>query len=93
MAIFGSNGRSFNTIELPSDPAITERMKNFCAFSSQDFSENLMTRVFYGIVFGWGMDDEPNEAAEIFKSFGWTEKDVEVVRKLHECFVSLEKKA
>ena len=54
------------------------------AFDVRDWSDDRRSAWIYGIVFGWGTDDEFEAIEDICKKFGWDEDDVKRMKVFHE---------
>ncbi len=64
------------------------------AFDARDWSKDNRLATIYAIVFGWG-DDEDNETfdcwSEVKEKFGWSDANVERIKKFHEEWKRLRK--
>ncbi len=62
------------------------------AFDSRDWSESNRLATIYAIVFGWGDDDDIfNAWSEVKERFGWSDANVERLKKFHEEWKRLSK--
>ncbi|MCR5448431.1 MAG: hypothetical protein K6F23_03475, partial [Solobacterium sp.] len=63
------------------------------AFDPRDWSENNRLATIYAIVFGWGDgDDDIFDAwSEVKERFGWSDANVERLKKFHEEWKRLSK--
>ena len=61
------------------------------AFDSRDWSGDNRLATIYAIVFGWGGDDDIDAWSEVKEQFGWSDANVERLKKFHEEWKRLRK--
>ena len=56
------------------------------AFDSRDWAGDNRLATIYAIVFGWGVDDDKftDTWSEMKEKFGWSDANVERLKKFHE---------
>lgn len=69
-----------------------EYLECVIAFDSRDWAEDNRLATIYAIVFGWSDDDNIFDAwSEVKERFGWSDANVERLKKLHEEWKRLRK--
>lgn len=68
-----------------------ESLKSTLAFAVDDWGDSRAKAWVYGIVLGWGSDDDdPDAHAELAAKFGWDDAAVARLRRLHAAFEALD---